>query len=161
MTITTMRRDATEPGTVVVHGSAAGFAQVIAAGRHQLVCDEPTEVGGTDTGATPYDLLLAALGSCTSMTVAMYARRKRWPLEAVTVRLQCAKIHAADCEACETKEGRLDRIERTVELTGALSDDQRTRLLDLANSCPVHRTLMSDIHVETRLAPSGSPQPVV
>ena len=115
MTITTMRRDATEPGTVVVHGSATGFAQVIAAGRHQLVCDEPTEVGGTDTGATPYDLLLAALGSCTSMTVAMYARRKRWPLEAVTVRLRHSKVHAADCEACETKEGRLDHIEREVD----------------------------------------------
>ena len=154
MTITTMRRDATEPGTVVVHGSAAGFAQAIAVGRHQLTCDEPAEVGGTDTGPTPYDLLLAALGSCTSMTVAMYARRKRWPLEAVTVRLRHSKIHAADCEACETKEGWLDHIERAVELTGVLSDDQRARLLDIANKCPVHRTLTSEIHVETRLTMS-------
>jgi putative redox protein len=92
----------------------------------------------------------------------MYARRKRWPLEAVTVRLRHAKVHAADCEACETKEGRLDHIERTVELTGVLNDDQRTQLLDIANKCPVHRTLMSEIHVETRLAPSGgSPHEVV
>ena len=151
MTIPATRSDAAEPRTVTVHGSAAGFAQAITAGHHQLVCDEPTDVGGTDTGATPYDLLLAALGSCTSMTVAMYARRKRWPLEAVTVRLRHSKIHAADCEACETKEGRLDHIERAVELTGVLSDDQRARLLDIANKCPVHRTLMSEIHVETRL----------
>ena len=148
---TTMRLDATKAGTVIVHGSAAGFAQAIAAGRHQLRCDEPTDGGGTDTGPTPYELLLAALGSCTSMTVAMYARRKRWPLEAVTVRLRHSRIHAADCEACETKEGRLDYIEREVELTGELSDDQRARLLDIANKCPVHRTLMSAIHVESRL----------
>jgi putative redox protein len=86
------------------------------------------------------------------MTVAMYARRKGWPLEAVTIRLRHAKIHAADCEGCETKEGRLDHIERAVELTGALSDEQRARLLDIASKCPVHRTLLSEIHVETRLA---------
>ena len=161
MTITTMGSDTPESGTVIVHGNAAGFAQAITVGRHELTCDEPTDVGGSDTGPTPYDLLLAALGSCTSMTVAMYARRKRWPLEAVTIRLRHAKIHAADCEACETKEGRLDRIERTVELTGALSDDQRTHLLEIANNCPVHRTLISEIHVETRLAPNEPPQPVV
>jgi len=161
MTITTVTRDATEPGTVIVHGSAAGFGQVIAVGSHRLTADEPSHVGGSDTGPTPYDLLLAALGSCTSMTVALYARRKGWPLEAVTVRLRHAKIHAADCEACETKEGQLDRIERAVELTGVLSDDQRARLLDIANRCPVHRTLMSDIHVETRLAPSGATRAVI
>jgi putative redox protein len=154
MPITTTRRDPAEKVTVTVHGSAAGFAQAIAAGRHALTADEPTSVGGTDTGPNPYDLLLAALGSCTSMTVAMYARRKRWPLEAVTVRLRHSKIHAADCEACETKEGRLDHIEREVELTGVLTDDQRARLLDIANKCPVHRTLTSEIHVESRLTPS-------
>jgi putative redox protein len=146
------RPDAVERGTVIVRGDAAGFAQTIAAGSHRLTSDEPADVGGSDTGPTPYDLLLAALGSCTSMTVAMYARRKGWPLEAVTIRLRHAKIHAADCEGCETKEGRLDHIERAVELTGALSDEQRARLLDIASKCPVHRTLLSEIHVETRLA---------
>jgi putative redox protein len=88
------------------------------------------------------------------MTVAMYARRKGWSLEAVTVRLRHARIHAADCAACETKETQLDYIERTVELTGMLDDEQRARLLDIANKCPVHRTLMSDIHVETWLVPN-------
>ena len=95
------------------------------------------------------------------MTIAVYARRKGWSLESVTVRLRHAKIHAADCEACETKEGRLDHIERVVELTGVLDDDQRARLLDIANKCPVHRTLMSEIHIETRLASSTSPHSVI
>jgi putative redox protein len=148
----TDRHEAPGPRTIIVHGNAAGFAQEIAIGQHRLAADEPSSVGGTDTGPNPYDLLLAALGACTSMTVAMYARRKGWPLEAVTVRLRHAKVHAADCEACETKEGRLDHIERAVELTGALSDEQRARLLDIASKCPVHRTLLSEIHVETRLA---------
>lgn len=151
MTMTSIGRNATDAGIVTVHRSAAGFAQAVVAGRHTLAADEPTSVGGTDTGPNPYDLILAALGSCTSITVAMYARRKRWPLEAVTVRLRHSKIHAADCEACETKEGRLDHIEREVELIGVLSDDQRARLLDIANKCPVHRTLMSEIHIESRL----------
>ena len=148
---TTIGRGAVEPGTVIVHGSAAGFAQEIAAGRHPLTADEPISVGGTDTGPTPYDLLLAAIGSCTSMTLAMYARRKRWPLEAVTITLRHSKIHAADCEACETKDARIDQIERDIELTGVLSEDQRARLLEIANKCPVHRTLTSEIHIQTRL----------
>ena len=139
------------PRTVTVHGSAAGFAQQISVGTHRLAADEPTSVGGTDLGPNPYDLLLAALGSCTSMTVAMYARRKQWPLEAVTVQLRHSRIHAADCEACETKEGLLDHIQRDVQLTGSLSEEQRARLLDIANKCPVHRTLASEIHVQTRL----------
>jgi putative redox protein len=136
---------------VTVQGSAAGFAQQISVGPHRLAADEPTSVGGTDFGPNPYDLLLAALGSCTSMTVAMYARRKRWPLEAVTVQLRHSRIHAADCEACETKEGFVDHIQRDVQLTGSLSEEQRARLLDIANKCPVHRTLASEIHVQTRL----------
>src|SRR4026208_851062 len=93
-----------DPGAVVVRGSAGGFSQSIEAGRHELKSDEPLGVGGTDTGPSPYDLLLAALGSCTSMTIALYARRKHWPLEGVTVRLKHSRIHAADCADCETKE---------------------------------------------------------
>ena len=137
--------------TVIVHGNAAGFAQEISVGPHRLAADEPVAAGGTDTGPNPYDLLLAGLGACTSMTVAMYARRKQWPLEAVTVRLRHSKIHAADCESCETKEGLLDRIERDVEFTGPLSEEQRARLLEIANKCPVHRTLTSEVDIQTRL----------
>ncbi len=145
-------RDTPETRIVIVTGNAAGFAQEITVGPHRLSGDEPTAVGGTDTGPNPYDLLLAALGSCTSMTVAMYARRKGWPLQAVTVRLRHSKIHAADCESCETKQGLLDRIEREVELVGPLEEEQRARLLEIANKCPVHRTLTSEIDIRTRLA---------
>lgn len=139
------------PPTVVVKGSAAGFAQEITAGRHRLLGDEPASVGGTDTGPNPYDLLLAALGSCTSMTIGMYARRKAWPLESVTVQLRHSKVHAADCESCETKPALVDHIEREVQLFGPLSEDQRARLLEIANKCPVHRTLTSRIDIQTRL----------
>ena len=142
---------AAEPWEVVVHGSAKGFAQEVAVGGHRITADEPAAVGGTDTGPGPYDLLLAALGSCTSMTVGLYARRKQWPLEAVRVRLRHAKVHAADCEDCETTVGMLDRIERDVELVGPLDAEQRARLLDIANKCPVHRTLTSEIAIRTRL----------
>jgi putative redox protein len=148
---TAVGADAAEARTVTVHGSATGFAQEIALGRHRLTADEPTSAGGTDTGPNPYDFLLAALGSCTSITVAMYARRKRWPLEAVTVRLRHSKIDATDCDECDTKEGKLDHIDRDIELVGALSNEQRARLLDIANKCPVHRTLTSEIHIQTRL----------
>jgi putative redox protein len=143
------------PRTITVHGSAAGFAQEIAIGQHRLTADEPVSVGGTDTGPNPYDLLLAALGSCTSMTVAMYARRKRWPLESVTVRLSHSKVHAADCEESETKVGLLDHVHRDVEFSGPLSEEQRARLLDIATKCPVHRTLESEIVIETHLSEAG------
>jgi len=140
-----------ETANVIVRGSAAGFAQEILAGSHRLSADEPAVAGGTDTGPSPYDLLLAALGSCTSMTVAMYARRKGWPLEQVTVWLRHSKIHASDCADCETKEGLLDRIERDIHLTGPLTMEQRSRLLEIANKCPVHRTLTSEIDVKTKV----------
>jgi uncharacterized OsmC-like protein len=139
-----------EVRSVIVRGSAAGFAQEIHAGPHRLHADEPASAGGTDTGPSPYDLLLAALGACTSMTVAMYARRKAWPLEEVTVHLRHSKIYAADCGECETKEGMLDRIERDIHFTGPLTEEQRSKLLEIANKCPVHRTLTSEIKIITR-----------
>ena len=139
-----------ETGTVVVRGSAVGFAQEIHAGPHRLYADEPESAGGTDTGPPPYDLLLAALGACTSMTIAMYARRKSWRLEDVTVHLRHSKIHAIDCAECETKEGMLDRIERDIHLAGTLTEEQRTKLIEIANKCPLHRTLTSEIEIKTR-----------
>jgi putative redox protein len=131
-------------------GDAAGFAEEIVVGPHQLTADEPIEVGGKDTGPSPYDLLLAALGSCTSMTIALYARTKKWPLESVTVNLRHSKIHAADCRDCETKEGKIDRIEREIHLVGKLDAEQQKRLLEIADNCPVHRTLKPEIDIQTR-----------
>jgi putative redox protein len=142
-------------GVVIVRGSATGFAQEIVAGAHQLVSDEPTSIGGTDSGPTPYDLLLAGLGSGTSMTIAMYARRKQWTLERVTVRLRHSRVHAEDCAACETRTAALTLIERDIELEGDLDEEQRARLLAIANRCPVHRTLTSQMNIRTRLASSG------
>jgi len=135
---------------VVVRGSAAGFAQEILAGPHRMTAAEPASAGGTDTGPSPYDLLLAALGACTSITVGMYARRKGWPLEEVTVNLRHSKIHASDCAECETKEGMLDHIERDIHFAGKLAAEQRSKLLEIANKCPVHRTLTSEINIKTR-----------
>ena len=138
-------------GVVVVRGAATGFVQEVLAGPHQFVSDEPTSVGGTDRGPTPYDLLLAGLGSCTSMTIAMYARRKQWTLERVTVRLRHSRVHAEDCAACETRNVRLTLIERDIKLDGVLDDEQRARLLAIANRCPVHLTLSSQMHIKTTL----------
>jgi putative redox protein len=140
-----------EEGRVVVRGASSGFVQEIVAGAHRLASDEPVSVGGTDTGPTPYDLLLAALGSCTSMTAGLYARRKEWPLESVTVRLTHSRIHAADCANCETEEGMLDRIDVVIELEGPLTPEQRARLLEITKRCPVHRTLGSEIEIVSRL----------
>jgi putative redox protein len=136
---------------VIVWGEGGAFAQQIAAGRYRLKGDEPLSAGGTDTGPSPYDFLLAALGSCTSMTVGMYARKKNWPLERVTIWLRHSKIYAADCSECETREGMLERIERDVQLEGPLSAEQRSWLLEIADKCPVHRTLTSEINIRTRL----------
>ena len=138
-------------GVVIVRGAADGFAQEIVAGSHHFRTDEPAAVGGTDSGPTPYDLLLAALGSCTSMTVAMYARRKKWPLERVTVYLRHSRVHAEDCVSCENQDAKLTVIERDIQLDGPLDEDQRARLLTIADRCPVHLTLTSKMEIRTRL----------
>jgi len=137
--------------TVTVEGDGSSFAQRITAGVHQFIADEPVAAGGTDTGPDPYQLLLAALGSCTSMTITMYARRKQWPLTGIRVQLSHAKVWAQDCAHCDTREGRLDRIDRRIHLEGELTADQRTRLVEIAEKCPVHRTLSSQMHIVTHL----------
>lgn len=138
-------------GTVIVTESGTGtYTQQITLGNHQLVADEPRPVGD-DAGPTPYDLLLAGLGACTSMTVRMYANRKGWPLERVRVSLRHSRIHAEDCADCETTKGLIDHIDRDIELTGDLDDEQRQRLLNIAERCPVHQTLTSEIHTATSL----------
>lgn len=141
---------------VVVKGGR-GFAQQIVAGGHTLLADEPTDAGGTDTGPTPYELLLAALGACTSLTLRMYADRKGWPLERVEVALQHQRIHAADCADCETREGRVDHISKQLTLHGPLDESQRQRLLAIAARCPVHQTLTHEVHIEQVLTPANPP----
>jgi putative redox protein len=139
------------PG-VVVRGSGAGFSQGIIVGSHHLKADEPVRSGGNDTGPSPYEFLLAGLGACTAMTVGMYARRKNWQLEGIVVRLRHSRIHAEDCAECETKVGFLDYIDVELELTGALTSEQRSKLLEIAEKCPVHRTLESEIKIQSSLA---------
>jgi putative redox protein len=140
------------PREVVVHGKAGGFTQEFVVGPHRLTADEPKDMGGDDEGPAPYDLLLAALGSCTSITVTMYAQRKSWPLQDVTVRLRHTRIHATDCAECETKEGKINRIKLDIEFAGPLSGEQRSKLLEIAKKCPVHRTLTSETNIKTRAA---------
>jgi putative redox protein len=138
------------PRTVVVHETGRSrFQQEIKVGPHRFLADEPVDVGGLDSGPGPYDLVLAGLGACTAMTLRLYAERKALPLEGVTVELSHAKIHATDCESCETKEGMIDRIERVIALAGRLDADQRRRLMEIADKCPVHRTLTSEIDIRT------------
>lgn len=134
---------------VTVQIGPQGYTTTVRAGHHQLIADEPLAFGGADQGPGPYDYLLAGLGACTAMTMRMYADRKGWPLEGVTVRLRHGKVHAADCAACETKEGKIDQIERELEITGPLDAEQRARLAEIADRCPVHRTLHSEIRVRT------------
>ncbi len=139
-----------KPAEVVVRGNADGFLQEVVSGKHHLRVDEPVNVGGTDAAPGPYDYLLIALGSCTSMTVGLYARRKQLPLENITVSLLHSRIHAKDCEECEMKEGMLDRIDISIELTGPLTPEQRAKLMEIAAKCPVHRTLKSEIDIRLR-----------
>jgi uncharacterized OsmC-like protein/alpha/beta superfamily hydrolase len=142
--------DDTEAGTVVVRETRRGkFQQEVSVGAHRFLADEPVAVGGMDSGPGPYDLLLAGLGACTSMTLRLYAERKQLPLKQTTVRLRHDRIHAADCAECETKEGTIDRIERAITLDGELDAEQRARLLEIADKCPVHRTLKSEVDIRT------------
>jgi putative redox protein len=142
-----------ESGQVEVSESGTGhYANTIRAGRHVLTADEPAGLGGGDQGPGPYDYLLAALGACTSITVRMYAERKQIPLAHVSVRLSQKKVHAADCADCESREGHITEIERAITLEGDLSGEQRQSLMAIAEKCPVHRTLTSEIKIRTRAA---------
>jgi putative redox protein len=136
-------------GEVLVEGGAAGYASQIQAGPHLLRADEPVSVGGGGSGPNPYDLLLASLGACKSMTLRMYSDRKGWPLEATRIRLRHSRIHARDFEGGETRKGRIDRIAVEVGLDGDLDDAQRARLLEISERCPVHRTLNSEIDIRS------------
>jgi len=152
----TIEGTGTKPADVVVQGNASGFLQEIVSGAHQLRADEPVDVGGSGAAPGPYDYVLVGLGACTSMTVGLYARSKKWPLENISVSLRHSRIHAKDCAECETKEGMLDRIDVEIGLSGALTSEQRAKLMEIAAKCPVHRTLKSEINIRLRTAPSGS-----
>lgn len=137
----------------IIARSAGGLKIEITAGDHQFLADEPIEVGGEDAGPNPYDLLLASLAACTVMTLHMYARRKQWPLETVEIKLDTYKIHARDCEDCESDpNARVDIIERDLAFAGDLSAEQKSRLLEIADRCPVHRTLTTETKIRTTLS---------
>jgi putative redox protein len=139
-------------GEVLVTEAGPGlFTQVMLDGAHALSADEPKTAGGDDLGPSPYGLLLMSLGACTSMTLRLYADRKAWPLERVVVRLRHSKVHERDAENPSASESFLDRIERSLEIVGPLDGDQRARLLQIADQCPVHRTLSGRIRIDTRL----------
>src|SRR5688500_3487896 len=151
-----MTQPESHEGTLTARIGRTGYRVEIEASGHSLVSDEPVEVGGTNAGATPYDLILAALGACTAMTLRMYADRKQWPLEEVIVRLHHSRSHMADEQQCEQRPVRLDQIERTLELSGALTQEQRVKLAEIAERCPVHRTLDAGIRMTTRLSAKGA-----
>jgi uncharacterized OsmC-like protein len=150
----TGERSGTKPADVVVRGNASGFLQEIISGAHQLRADEPVNVGGGGAAPGPYDYLLVGLGACTSMTVGLYARSKKWRLENISVSLRHSRIHAKDCAECETKDGMLDRIDVELALSGALTAEQRAKLMEIATKCPVHRSLKSEINIRLQTAPS-------
>ncbi|MDQ6831160.1 MAG: OsmC family protein [Gemmatimonadota bacterium] len=133
-------------GSIVVR-NRGGFQTEVAVGTHEFTADEPISFGGTDVGPTPYDYLVAAVGTCTAMTVRMYAARKKWPLEEVIIRLKHGRSHEADCENCETSKVGIATIERDIELVGALTDEQKTKLLAIADRCPVKQTLEGGLRV--------------
>jgi uncharacterized OsmC-like protein len=144
------------PAHVVVRGRASGFVQDVTSGQYHFRVDEPLSVGGTDSAPDPYDYLLASLGACTSMTVGLYARKRKWPLEEVIVSLWHARIHASDCADCETKHGMLHRIDLEIELTGSLAAEQRAKLLEIAHKCPIHTTLKSEIDIRVQALEAGA-----
>jgi uncharacterized OsmC-like protein len=145
----TTASDARDDGWLTAHTGAAGYRTDVGVRGHTFLADEPASVGGSDSGPTPYDYLLASLAACTAMTLRMYANRKRWPLEDAVVRLRDARSHAADCENCEKKAVGIRRIERQVELKGPLTDEQRERLLAIADRCPIKQTLERGLKVES------------
>jgi putative redox protein len=156
MAVDAQPTDDTTEGRVIVRETRRGkFQQEVITGAHRLLADEPVKAGGLDSGPGPYDLLLAALGACTSMTVRLYADQKQIPLVRTQVRLRHAKIYATDCAECETKEGKIDHIDRVITFEGDLTAEQRVRLLEIADKCPVHRTLKSEVDIRTLEWPAG------
>jgi putative redox protein len=152
-----MLQSSISAGTVVVASTGAGaFQQIMLDGRHVLHADEPAAAGGGDTGPGPYELLLMALGSCTSMTVHLYAAQKKWPLDQVVVRLSQERVHARDCANCEDPRAMIHRIEKRIKLMGSLDEAQRVRLLEIADRCPVHRTLTSKIEIRSALVAASA-----
>src|SRR5438046_7130881 len=139
---------------VIVH-SLGNLRQQIDAGSHTFYADEPADAGGDNAGPTPYDLLLGALGACTSMTLLLYARRKGWPLESVEVRLRHERIHAQDCAECETKTGWLDAIDKEIVVAGNLTPEQQERLGEIAHRCPVNQTLLREVKITQTLRRAG------
>ncbi len=139
------------PGEVWVEETGRGLINRILTHKHELYADEPESIGGQDMAPDPYALLLSALGACTSMTLRLYAQRKQLPLKQVRVRLRHSKRHVEDCAECDDKHAMLDHIERSIELTGELTEAQRARLLEIANKCPVHKTLTSKIKIDSKL----------
>ena len=145
--------DSEAPREVVVRETRNGkFQQTVTVGPHKMLADEPVAAGGDDTGLGPYDFLLAGLGACTSMTMRLYADRKSLPLERTTVTLKHNKIHAEDCAECETKVGMLDQIDRVITMEGPLDAEQRQKLIEIADKCPVHHTLTSEVRILTHAA---------
>ena len=150
--IAALQSSLSEGQVIVTEAGQGRFAQALLDGRHTVIADEPAAVGGGDLGPSPYAFLLMSLGACTSVTVRMYADRKGWPLERITVRLGHSRVHVNDCADCEKPAAYLDRIERVLEFSGGLDETQRERLKQIAESCPIHKTLSHGIQIHTELA---------
>jgi putative redox protein len=144
--------------TVILVRSASGLRQEVTAGRHAFVADEPVAAGGTDAGPDPYALLLAALGSCTAMTLRLYADRKKWPLGEIRIELSHSRVYPQDCEGCELPDARIDRIARKIVLSGALDAAQVARLAEIAARCPVHKTLVAGVQVTDEVSIQPPPR---